>query len=96
MYYALVQLQLKLKGNSSLPVGNGAQEKLCLWFRSRYRHPLQASRQQNKGYRSSQAKVNRRVVYYGLYYGGSKTSFLERLSAIPEGALTLLVLDRCS
>jgi hypothetical protein len=24
MYYALGQLQLKLKGNSSLPVGNGA------------------------------------------------------------------------
>ncbi len=44
-------------------------------FYSRYRHLLQVSRQQSKGYRDSQAKVNRRVVYYGLYYGGSKTPF---------------------
>jgi hypothetical protein len=75
MYYALGQLQLKLKGNSGLPVGNGSQEKLFLWFCSRYRHLLQVSRQQSKGYRDSQAKVNRRVVYYGLFYGGSKTPF---------------------
>lgn len=63
-------------------------------FYSRYRHLLQASRQQNKGYRDSQAKVNRRVVYYGLYYGGAKTPLLAWLSAIPGGVLTLRMLER--
>jgi hypothetical protein len=42
-------------------------------FSSRYRHPLRGSHQQNKGYPDSQAEVNRRVEYYGLFYGSLKT-----------------------
>ncbi len=64
----------------------GAQEKQ---FCSRYRHLPWVSRQQSKGYRDSQAKVNRRVVYYGLYYGGAETPRIGGSSAVLGGVLTL-------